>query len=174
MCRNVLEGTSMADDPPTIDSVARSVLEKVAPRQISFLDSTASEIFAGGATSRRAMLAALGDGRTGRPTGFGAESMGLVVGFLLSVLNGVACEILTDQVTERSGALVRRWRARRERRALASRPAPRGLDTKLPPLGAVQAAQVGQRVLGLAREAGIPEEQAHRISTLIAAELTTA
>jgi hypothetical protein len=157
--------------PETIDSLTRSVLAEIAPRQLAYVEPVADGVFAGGRHSRRAMLAALGEGRESSPTGFGAETMGLVVGFLLTVLNGVACELFAAELSAAAHPLRGRWRARRERRRLTAKTSPDGLATPLPTLSAVAAAQVGQRVLVLAKEAGIGEEEAQRISTLLAAAL---
>ncbi|GAB1823957.1 hypothetical protein [Herbidospora sp. RD11066] len=162
----------MAAGHLTIGGVARSMVREIAPDQLPYLELTAKEIFAGGSSGRNAMLATLDGDVRSRPAGFGAEEVGLVVGFLVTVLNGVAMDLLGEHAVRRTDALTARWRRRRERRALTERAAPDGLDAPLPALGAIEAANLGRRVLVLAREAGIADEQAQRIATLIAAELT--
>jgi hypothetical protein len=137
----------MTTSPATIDSVSRDILLAIAPDELDRLPRTAEQIFAGGEASRRAMDDAL------------VGAVGLA-GFLLTILNGVACWALTDNISDRS-----------RRRALTGLIAPAGRATQVPPLSAVQAARVGAHVLGLARKAGIPDEAARQLAALVEASL---
>jgi hypothetical protein len=159
-------------DKPTIEDVARTVLADVSPGELDYLPVSAELIFGDGQASQHAMQAALDARRRNGPTGFGADSVGAIVAFVLTILNGVATQVLAGQVTEGAGRLRARWRAWRQRRAIANSTAPAGLATPLPALTAIQAARVGREVQDLAVTAGVSAEQAQRISTLIAAALT--
>lgn len=155
----------------TIGDTACAVLAELAPDELDYLPVFGDVIFGGGSAARQAMRAALaGDQRSG-PTGFGADTVGSIVAFVLTILNGVACNVLSGEVTEGAGWLRTKWRARRQWRAIEASSAPAGLKTELPTLSAVQSARVGRRVLELALSAGVSEEQAQRISTLISAAL---
>jgi hypothetical protein len=99
--------------------------------------------------------------------------VGAIVAFVLTTLNGVATAVLTGEVTQGGTRLHSRWRAWRRRRAITRTAAQAGLATPLPALSALQAARVGQQVRDLAVAAGVTAEQAQRISTLIAAALTS-
>jgi hypothetical protein len=158
-------------DHRTIEDVTRVVLTELAPDELDYLSVCGDVIFGGGSASRRAMRAALEGDRGSSPTGFGAETVGSIVAFVLAVLNGVACDVLSVQVTGGAGWVRSKWRERRQRRAIEAASAKAGMKTELPVLSAVQAAEVGRQVLSLARSAGVHEEQAQRISTLIAAAL---
>jgi hypothetical protein len=155
----------------TIEDVARVVLADLAPGELNYLSVCGELIFGGGSTSRRAMHAALAGDQGGAPTGFGADTVGSIVVFVLTVLNGVACEVLAGQATKGAGWLKSKWRAWGQRRAIEASSARAGLGTPLPVLSAVNAARVGRQVLDLALSAGVPKEKAQRISTLIAAAL---
>lgn len=160
------------EDNRTIGQVARAVLAELSPAELDYVPVSADVIFGGGRPSRRAKLAAL-DGRRGNePTGFGTDTVGAVVAFLLTVLSGVATQVLAGEATEGAGWLRTRWRSWRRRQAIAKSQARAGLATPLPTLSAVQSARVGREVLDLATAAGVPVEQAQRVSTLIAAALT--
>jgi hypothetical protein len=151
--------------------VARLVLAGAAPEQEAYLDVTAGVIFAGGRASRRAIRASLAPPGRSTPTSFGAQDVSYVVGFLLSVLNGVACNLLAAEAGDAVSGWRAKWRAWRRRRAIAASTAPDGLQAPLPRLTAIQAAQVGGEVMRLAQAAGIADEQAQRVSTLIASAL---
>jgi hypothetical protein len=157
---------------PTIESVASRVLADVAPGQERYLGVTAGVIFGGGTASKRAIQAALAPSRRTAPTAFGAHEVQYIVGFVLAVLSGTASNVLTAQAGGSLSWLHARWRAWRQRKAIAAKVAPEGLAAPLPKLTAVQAAQVGAAVLLLARRAGISEEPGQRVATLIAAALT--
>lgn len=158
-------------DRPTIEDTARTVLTELAPDELNYLFVCGDVIFGGGSSARQAMRAALAGDQGSGATGFGADTASAVVVFVLTILNGVASNVLSGQVTEGAGRLRSKWRAWRQRRAIEASSAPAGLKTELPALSAVQAARVGRRVLDLALSAGVPEEQAQRLSTLIAAAL---
>jgi hypothetical protein len=158
-------------DQLTIEDAARVVLTELAPGELNYLSVCGDVIFGGGSASRRAMHAALAGHQGSGPTGFGADTVGSVIAFVLTILNGVACNVLSGEVTEGVGWLRSKWSARRQRRAVEAASAHAGLKAKLPALSAVQAARVGRQVLDLALSAGVTEEQAQRVSTLIAAAL---
>lgn len=159
-------------DSHTIEDAARAVLAEVSPGELDYLQVSAKVVLSGGAGARRARLAALGSARADSPTGFGADQAGAVVAFLLTVLSGAASNVLSGELTDGAGWLRQKWRAWRQRRAIAKAPARDGLDTPLPALTALQAARIGKQVLELAVSADVPAEQAQRIATLIAAALT--
>jgi len=160
------------DENRTIAGVAGIVLADLSPDELDYLPISGELIFGGGRASQRAMLVALDPGRRNGPTGFGADGVGSIVALVLTILSGVATQVLAGQATEGVGRLRIRWRAWRQRRAIANSPAQAGLATPLPQLTAVQAARVGRQVLDLSVAAGVSAEQAQRISTLIAAALT--
>jgi hypothetical protein len=157
----------------TIGDAARSVLADLSPDEQAYLQVSGELVLGHGAASRRARQAALGGGRGNGPTGFGADDVGAIVAFVLTTLNGVATAVLTGEVTQGGTRLHSRWRAWRRRRAITRTAAQAGLATPLPALSALQAARVGQQVRDLAVAAGVTAEQAQRISTLIAAALTS-
>ncbi|WP_327087242.1 hypothetical protein OIE66_33670 [Nonomuraea sp. NBC_01738] len=164
----------MTDPSRTIGSATRAIIRQLAPTQQNSVPITAKEIFGGGRISKQAMLHALGEGGGSRPAGFGAGGVGALAGFVMTVLNAVACETLTSAVMAETGAARSWWRRRREHRALATVVAPGGLDTPLPGVSAQEAERIAARVLALASDAGISAELGRRISELITAELISA
>lgn len=157
----------------TIGDAARFVLADLSPEEQAYLQVSGDLILGHGPAARRARQAALGARRGNGPTGFGSVDVGAIVAFVLTVLNGVATAVLTREVDEGGSWLHARLRAWRRRRAIARTAARAGLQTPLPALSALQAARVGQQVHDLAIAAGVTAEQAQRISTLIAAALTS-
>lgn len=162
----------MRSSAATIDSATRQILTEVAPHELPMVEMTAEDVLAPDDAGRRARLLALGGGsRATRPTEFGGAEIGMLAGFVVTVLSGVASEVLKDEATDRVGKLRQRWRRRRQRRAIADTPAAEGPATVLPALPALQARQIGDLVRGLALDAGIAPEPAERVTALVVAAL---
>ncbi|RSN04888.1 hypothetical protein DMB42_29280 [Nonomuraea sp. WAC 01424] len=157
---------------PTIEEAARTILLDVAPEDVRFLPLACADFFGNPAARRRAVRATLRGRERDQPTGFATgEGMQLVLGVVLTLLNGVACEVLTGMATERVDRLRAGWRDRRRRRALTSSVAPQAERTPLPRVSAVDAAAIGRQAADIVRAAGLPEEAAQRVGTLLAAAL---
>jgi hypothetical protein len=156
----------------TIEDTARAVLAEVSPGELDYLPVSGKLLFDDGRDGQRARRTALEAGKSDNPTGFGGADAGMVAAFVLTVLSGVATDVLAGQLTEGVGRLRSRWQAWRQRRAIAKAPAREGLATPLPVLTAIQAARIGRQVIELAAAAGVSAEQAQRVATLLAAALT--
>ncbi|MEU5866640.1 MULTISPECIES: hypothetical protein [unclassified Nonomuraea] len=167
-----LETGGSGPTAPTIEEAARTILLDVAPEDARFLPLACADFFGNPIARRRAVRAVLRGRERDQPTGFDAgEGMQLVLGVVLTLLNGVACEVLTGMATERVDRLRGRWRERRRRRALTSAVAPQAERTPLPRVSAVDAAAIGAQAAEIVRAAGMSEEAAQRVSTLLAAAL---
>ncbi|WP_371785403.1 hypothetical protein [Streptosporangium subroseum] len=168
-----LDTGSTSRTPPTIEEAARLILLEIAPADVRFLPLACVDFFGNAVARRRAVRATLRGRERDQPTGFvTGEDMQLVLGVVLTLLNGVACEVLTGMATERVGRVRSWWQDRRRRGALTSATAPLGEHTRLPRLSAIEAAAIGRQAGEIVRRAGFPEEDAQRVNTLLAAALT--
>lgn len=122
-----LDTGSTSRTPPTIEEAARLILLEIAPADVRFLPLACVDFFGNAVARRRAVRATLRGRERDQPTGFvTGEDMQLVLGVVLTLLNGVACEVLTGMATERVGRVRSWWQDRRRRGAdLGHRPAGR-------------------------------------------------
>ncbi|GAA1639979.1 hypothetical protein [Catellatospora bangladeshensis] len=160
----------MTEAPPTINEAAAAILGELAPEELALLDPVAAGFFGSDSGRDRAVRTAL-EGRSGDdPVGFDlAGGAGLLAAFLLTVLNGVACDLLTAGV---SGQARGWWERRRLRKRLSGAVAPQGSDTPLPQLSSTDAAEIGRLALQLALDSKVEPERAQRVANLITAALT--
>ncbi|WP_345004680.1 hypothetical protein, partial [Streptosporangium album] len=94
---------------PTIEEAARLILLEIAPAEVRFLPLACADFFGNTIARRRTVRAALRGRERDEPTGFDTgEGMQLILGAILTPLNGVACEVLTGMTTQQVGR-ARSW-----------------------------------------------------------------
>ncbi|GAA1369794.1 hypothetical protein [Catellatospora chokoriensis] len=154
----------------TIHDATRSILDEIAPEEADLLGVVSAGFF-GSATGRDRAVRSVLAGSTGDdPVGFDAATgAALLSALILTILNGVTCEVLAAGITSRTTGW---WQRRKLRRQLAGRVAAQGADTPLPQLSSVDAAEVGRLAYQLAVESKVDPERAQRVANLIAARLT--
>ncbi|BCJ77020.1 hypothetical protein CS0771_65640 [Catellatospora sp. IY07-71] len=157
-------------EAPTINEAAAAILGELAPEELALLDPVSAGFFGSDSGRDRAVRTAL-EGRSGDdPVGFDlAGGAGMLVALVLTILNGVTCEVLAAGV---SGQAKGWWERRKLRKRLSSAVAPQGPDTPLPQLSSTDAAEVGRLALQLALDSKVEPERAQRVANLITAALT--
>jgi hypothetical protein len=150
----------------TIGAVAHDIIAKLAPDELAFFDVVGAGFFADTAARNRAVHDVLSGQAREDPIGFDiAAGLQFITTVVLTILNGVACEILTDQAT----GLAKRWRRNRR---LSREIAADGLGTPIPQMNSLDAAAVGELARQIALGSGIDAESSQRIGTFVSAALT--
>ncbi len=143
--------------------VARQILAELAPEELPYFDVVATDFYTNERGRKKAIDDLLSGRRTDDPIGFDAAvGVGMMTTLILTILNGVATDVLKDT----ANGWWQRWRARR-RLAKEVNPA-----AELPQLSSMHAAEVGRLAYLLALESKVEPERAQRVATLIAAALT--
>jgi hypothetical protein len=158
--------------PESIARIGQRVVAAAAPAEAN-LFGVLGESFYDSATFRRRMVSRVvtGGAREDALAFDAGHGFALVSGVVLVVLNGIACNLVSDLA---GGQLERGWtwwRQRRLRLALGGR-ARDGELTAVPPMSAVEATAVGELTFGIGVGAGLSEEQARQVANLVTGALT--
>jgi hypothetical protein len=143
--------------------VARQILAELAPEELPYFEVVADDFYGDTRGRRRAVDALLSGRRSDDPVGFDAAvGIGMMTTLILTILNGVATDVLKETATGW-------WQKRRQRKRLAQQVRP---SAELPKLNSVDAAEVGRLAYQLAIDSKVEPERAQRVANLIAAALT--
>ncbi|MFC3999846.1 hypothetical protein ACFOVU_28290 [Nocardiopsis sediminis] len=143
----------------TIDSVAATVVAKIAPDEMAAYPQVLDEFFFTKGRAKRG-----GD----NPLGFGSIAVGVITGFVLGVLHDLVVESIADSIRPWWN---RAWRRIAELLRLRRRAAP-GPDTEIRPLSSAEIPGIVAAITERAVRTGIPPEQAGDLAAAIVAELT--
>jgi hypothetical protein len=163
---------AVTDGSTTLAEAGRRIVGQLAPTELDTFDVVGEAFFGADANRRRAVARTFGRRSHDDPLGFDlGEGAQLVSTVVLVLLNGVACNVISDELTVRAKVWwgwLRRWRLRR---ALAANRAPLGAATRLSRRSPDEAAAIGETAYRVGLRGGLSEQQARQIALLLTAEL---